>query len=97
MYNYTKITLRRGEVNNRRTVLITAIITFIIGIIFGLNLKDGCMEKEAELQQLLTGAVAETDTLKKENQAMNQIIREISLLTGQEESTSSDSLQKGEK
>ncbi len=51
-------------------MLIAAIITFIFGIIIGLNLKDGCMEKEAELQQLLTGAVAETDTLKSENQTL---------------------------
>lgn len=60
-----------------RTVIIAAVITFIIGILFGYNLKES-PDRKADLKDLLSQAHSGIERLQKENEDLKKQLQSYS-------------------
>jgi len=83
--------------DNNRTVILTAVITFIIGIVFGYNLNGGSKEKKTDVTQLLTQARTGIEQLEKENRDLKADLERVKKdKTRKEDSVMKDQLTKAQ-
>jgi cell division protein FtsB len=56
-----------GKMENSRTILVIAIITFVVGLIIGYGVFGDKKEEKADVKQVLTGAIQDIEAMEEEN------------------------------